>query len=922
MTDSLLKTKLFVPSTRLDLVHRQRLIEKLNHGLYRKLTIISAPAGFGKTTVVTDWLNDLQLMAPFGNKAKNKISWLSLDENDNDLARFLRYLISALIMVEGEETAFGQTALSMLQGPQLPPIDTILTSIINEFATIKDKTILVLDDYHLIDTQSIHEALTFLIDHMPTQLHLVIVTREDPPLFLARLRAKDQLTELRARDLRFNSEEVVEFLNRVMNLGLSMEDASALESRTEGWIAGLQLAAISLQDSDDATSRIQSFTGSNRFVLDYLIEEVLDQQPEEIQSFLLKTSILDKFNNSLCNSVTGQDNGQETLEYFEQINIFIVPLDTERNWYRYHHLFADLLRQRLQQSQSEKIPQIQGRASEWFEKNGFMDLAVEYALEGKNFERVANLAELVWQAMENSFQTATWLDWVKKIPANLIRNRPVLNTQFASSLVDAGEFEASELQLRVAEECLDLSGDNTSRSDGSSIGMVIIDEEQYKTLPARIAIVRAQLAQALGELDQTQHYANLALELAPDDLLLASQATVMLGFTNWITGNLALAYNALSNWVSRMRDIGNVSFAIASTFALADLLIAQGELQEAVKIYKQTLALASKYEKDVERVIAHHYLGLAMLYHEMGDQKAVELHLKQSKEFGDMSTLVDWPYRWHLAQAQLKESQGELDEALSLYNEAQHRHVRNMLPEFHPVEALKVRVFLKQGKLLDAQSWVLEWGLAVDDELSYLREFEHITLARILIADYRINRIEDAIIQANKLLERLLKAAEDRNVMGSVINILVLQSLAFHAQEKTPLALEALERVLALTEQEGYFQLYIREGLEMEELLRQVNPVDENQKGFVQRLLTAFSATDAPSTPSHSQPLIEPLSKRELEVLELIAEGFTNQEIATKLFLSLHTVKVHARNIYGKLGVGNRSQAGAKARSLGILSSD
>ena len=394
MTTPLLTTKLYIPPVRPELVPRPRLIEKLNEGLHRKLTLISAPAGFGKTTLVTEWLDNLRLDAKKETQIKNRIAWLSLDEGDNDPTRFLSYFIAALNQIEGIDATFGKGAQSMLQSPQTPPTEAIITSLINEFAEVTDKYVFVLDDYHLIEAQPIHETLSFLLEHLPSQLHLVNVTREDPHLPLARLRSQDQLTELRVTDLRFTSSEAAEFLTKVMGLSLSLEEITALETRTEGWIAGLQMAAISLQGRADTASYIQAFTGSHRFVLDYLVEEILQRQPELVRSFLLQTSVLDRLSGPLCDAITGQEDGRGTLEALERSNLFIVPLDDKRQWYRYHHLFADVLQARSMEEQPHQAPILHRRASEWYEKNGSPADAVHHALASEDFERVAVLAEL------------------------------------------------------------------------------------------------------------------------------------------------------------------------------------------------------------------------------------------------------------------------------------------------------------------------------------------------------------------------------------------------------------------------------------------------------------------------------------------------------------------------------------------------
>jgi LuxR family maltose regulon positive regulatory protein len=591
------------------------------------------------------------------------------------------------------------------------------------------------------------------------------------------------------------------------------------------------------------------------------------------------------------------------------------------------------------EEQPDQVPVLHRRASEWYEQNGMQSDAIHQALAAKDFERAAGVAELAWEAMDGSFQSATWLGWVKKLPDELIRARPVLSTQYAWALWLGGELEASEARLRDAERWLDPTGDMSARPEGSadrtcpevppelaegpSRRMVVVDQEQFRTLPARIALARAYNAQAQGDVSGTVKYAELALKLTPEeDHLGRAQATVLLGFTYWASGDLEAAHRALAGWIKSVQQAGNIVFAIASTFAQADIMVAQGRLREAVRAYKGSLQLASEHDKDVQRVTAHLYLGLAMLYHEMGDQEAAAQHLQKSSELGEQSTLPDWPYRWCLAQAQLKESRGDLEAALDLLDEAKRLYVRNTLPDIRPVEALMARVYVRQGRLPKALDWVHERGLSVDDELSYLREFEHVTLARVLIAEYKSNRAERPVLQAIGLLERLLKAAEEGRRMGSVIEILVLQALAHQAQGNIPLALTPLERALGLAEPEGYVRIFMDEGLPVAQLLSEA-VAHGIMPDYIGKLLAVFEAekqkSEGKSYLPPAQPLIEPLSERELEVLQLIAQGLSNREIGERLFLSLNTVKVHARNIYGKLDVHSRTHAIARSQELGLL---
>ncbi|MCJ7703084.1 MAG: tetratricopeptide repeat protein [Anaerolineales bacterium] len=814
MPASLLTTKLYIPPTRPKLVARPRLIKQLNEGLHRKLTLISAPAGFGKTTLVTEWLDNVRL------DAKNKVAWLSLDEGDNDLARFLTYFIAALNRAEGIEATTGEGALSMLQSPQPPPTESVLTPIINEIATIPDRIIFILDDYHVIESSQVDDVLAFLLENLPPQMHLVIATREDPHIPLSRLRSQDQLTDLRVADLRFTSSEAAEFLNLVMGLNLSPEDIAALGARTEGWIAGLQLAAISLQGQETPTNFIKSFTGSHRLVLDYLIEEVLEQQPENVQTFLLQTVIVERLNGSLCDALTGQEDGQATLETLERANLFIIPLDGERQWYRYHHLFADLLRQRLRQTQSKKLSILHSRASEWYEQNGFADEAIEHALQGEDLERAAGLIELAWPAMDESFQLATWLGWGKTLPDELIRARPVLCVGYAWALLNAGEFEAADARLLDAERWLEPTADMSERMDEPPTKMVVVDEEQFRSLPVSLASARAYHAQALGDVPGTVKYARRALDLIPEgDYFARGRAAVLLGLAQWASGDLDAAHRSFADAMASFQMVGNILFAISFTFILADIRMAQGRLHEAISTYEQSLHLAREQGDPALQGTADLYMGLSELHCEQGDLETARQHLLRSEELGEIGEV--YLYRWCLAQARLKKAQGDLDGALDQLDEAERYYLRGPIPVVRPVTALKTRVWVRQGRLAEALGWARERGLSVDNELSYLREFEHITLARVHIAQYMYDRVDSSINEAIGLLERLLDAAEEGGRTGSVIEILVLQALAQEAQGDISPALVSLERALVLAEPEGYVHIFVDEGPPMAHLLNE-----------------------------------------------------------------------------------------------------
>jgi LuxR family maltose regulon positive regulatory protein len=923
--ERLLETKFHIPPTRPELVKRPRLIKRLTEGLHCKLTLISAPAGFGKTTLVSEWATYITSATTGENLPDLRIAWLSLDESDNELVRFLIYLTTALKHIPLVKSAIGDETLEILQSPQPPSVETVMTSLLNEVAKISPKIVLILDDYHLIEIQPIHAALAYLLEHAPAQLNLVIVTREDPLIPLARLRARCQLTELRGADLRFTPSEAAEFLNQVMGLDLTTEDVTALENRTEGWITGLQLAAVSLQGQLDKSKLIRSFAGSHRFVLDYLVEDVLSHQSKSLQDFLVRTSILKQLTGSLCDALTDQDNGQATLELLDRANLFIVPLDNERHWYRYHHLFAELLRLHLQETPSVQQPALHLRASQWYENNGFTEQAIEHSLRAGDFERAAVLAELAWPEMHMSYQGPTWLAWVKEIPDELVRARPVLSTGYGWSLIDTGDLEKAALYLQDAERWLEARATMNKNPANPADRQGLADEKALRSLTASVANARAYLSQALGDVAATEKYTYRALDLLPEDEYFErGLSAVMQGFAYWSSGNLEAAHRAISEAISNMQILGKVAFIISFTSYLADIMVAQGHLNEAKKIYLQLLDMSVQQGEPEIKEIAVLHLGLSEIALEQGDQQAARKHLLKSDQLGRLPTFSPWYRHWVLAHIRMKQAEGDLQAVMKILNDAKSLYYRHPIPDVHPLKALIARAQLLMGNFPQALHWVHEQNLSVDDDLSYLHEFEHLTLARVLISQYRRDSDEALIQGVIHLLERLLKVAEEGSRTGSVTEILILQALASDAKGEIFQALVPLERALRLAEPQGYLRLFVDEGPPMagmlyEALSRGISP------NYVRRLIAAFPFPESEqvslSTNQNNElKLIEPLSEREIEVLKLIAKGLTNQVIATRLYLSLNTVKVHTRNIYGKLGVNSRTQAVAQARALGILS--
>lgn len=916
MDTNLLQTKLYIPTLRPSLVPRPHLIAKLDGGQPHKLTLLSAPAGYGKTTLITEWIDSQE----------TAVCWLSLDEDDSDPHQFFNYLAAAKRPLINNQSSLTQ----LLQSPQPPPAKKMMTAFVNDVTPISTPFTLILDDYHTIESADIDGAMAFLLDHMPPQMTLVITSRTDPGFPISRLRVRGQLTEIRANDLRFSEAEAAQFLQKSMGLTLSPEQIAALEIRTEGWIAGLQMAALSMQGRADTATFIAAFTGSHRFVLDYLLEEVMQSQPEHTRNFLLQTALFDRLNGSLCDAVTGQTNGKATLEQLERSNMFVIPLDDARQQYRYHHLFADMLQARLLEEQPAHVPILHRRASVWYEQNNLPTDAIHHALAAKDFERAAGLIELIWPTMDANFQSKVWFGWANTLPDALVRVRPVLILNYAWALLNNGDLETAKRWLQDAERWLNTSLEPV---DGQSEVMVIVDENQFRFLPASIASAYSYAALAIGDIANTVAYAQQALDFLPEnDYLRRGPAASILGLAHWANGELELAHRALAEAMAGFQKSGNIIFALSGTYGLADLRTGQGRLREAIRTYERSLQLVQAQGDSLVLGTADLYLGLSKLYHEQGDGDAARQNLAKSETLGEQAALADWPYRLHIAKARMKQTEGAMEDALALLDEAERLYFSSPVPNARPIAALKTQIWIAQGRLMEAVAWAQERGLSADGDLSYLREFELMTLARIRIAQYKSGQADEAIQEAIGLTERLLQAAEDGKRMGSVIEILLLQALAYEAEDDIPSALVPLEKALTLAEPEGYVRLFTDEGVAMARLLGETLVLSEAEVAvnqtlshYTNKLLTILNTENQmPIQPPVKQLLIDqseidPLSKRELEILGLIAAGLKNKEIAEQLVISLNTVLYHTKNIYSKLGVNKRTLAVTKARKLQII---
>jgi LuxR family maltose regulon positive regulatory protein len=906
MTGPLLETKFHVPRRRRGLTTRPRLSERLNRGADSALTLVSAPAGFGKTTLLTEWL-------AFVSADGWSAAWLSLDKRDNDPALFWTYFVTALQKASNE---VGAAALSLLQSAH-PPVEALLATLLNDLHAVPNDVVLVLDDYHVIDAPDIQNGIAFLLEHLPPQVHLVIAGRADPVLPLARLRARGELVEIRAADLRFTADEAAAYLSGSMGLELTGPDVAVLEDRTEGWIVALQLAALSMQGREDVAAFIAGFAGDDRYIVDYLAEEVLQRQPEDVQHFLLQTSILDRLSGPLCDAVTGQDNGKLRLAALERANLFLVPLDDRRQWYRYHQLFADVLQARLVEERGEELPDLHRRASIWYEQNGEVFDAIRHALAGKDFERGADLVELAVPAIRRNRQEAMLRAWLDVLPDDVVRVRPVLGVGLVGALVVSGDVEGAEGRLRDVERWLDPATGMSREIQGRSAEMIVADHEEFRRLPETVEVYRAALALGRGDGPGTVSHAQRALDLAPeDDHLSRAAASGLLGLAYWGRGELEAAHRAYAESMAGLHRAGHLADTFGCAIALADIRLAQGRLTDAMRTYEQALERAAGQHEPVLRGKADMYVGMSGICRERGDQQEAIRLLALSRELGPLSELPQNLCRWRIGMARIRQAAGDLAGAVDLLGEAERLYVSDYFPNVRPVPAWKARIWLAQGRLSEALGWVRERGLSVDDDLSYLFEFEHITLARVLLARAAKERSTPSLDQATALLVRLLLAAEDGERTGSVIEILVLQAIAGQMRGDIPAALASLHRAAVLSEPEGYVRIFADEGAPMASLLRAAvkSPMAPR---YLRRLVAAMNNTEF--TPPDDRGLIDPLSERELAVLRLLGTDLGGPAIARELMVSLNTVRTHTSHIYTKLGVNSRRAAVRRAEELDVF---
>jgi LuxR family maltose regulon positive regulatory protein len=846
------------------------------------LSLISAPAGFGKTTLVSEWIAG----------CTRPVAWLSLDEADRDPARFLVYCIAALQTIAPN---VGAGTLALINSQEPSPIESLLTNLVNDIATIPGNFILVLDDYHAVDAKAIDDALAFLLEHQPPQMHLVIVTREDPHLPLARLRVREQLTELRATELRFTIAQAAEFLNQVMGLDLSADNVAALETRTEGWIAGLQLAALSMQGHTDTASFIKSFTGSHHFVLDYLIQEVLQRQPASIQNFLLRTSILDRMCGPLCDAILLDPlgSGQTTLEYLEHANLFIVPLDNERRWYRYHHLFGDLLRKRLGTSlASEKISELHIRASEWDENNDLMLDAFRHAAEANAVERAVRLMESKQMPIHLPGAATTVLNWLESLPTTILNAQPTLWWKQAWLLLSMSQIIGVEEKLKAAEAALaNATPPNTEVDD------------QTRDLIGKIAVTRANLAQLQVQTETTLIQARRALEyLHPNSLSHRSLATRLIGYVYYWQDNWDAAERSYTDALSLAEAAGDIPNTLLALIGLGQVHENKGQFHLAAETHQHVLRLIGDYSHP--NAVAS-YLGLTLIFYQWNDLDTAEEYAVQGLKLAQQyDQIVDRIVMSELYLSLIKLARGDAIGAAQLVSHAEQIcRQKNWTWRLSYIAYHQALIHLRQGNLAAIAQ------LTRDNDLPLVQ-------ARVLI---RQNDPSAAL----QVLKPLRQEAEAKRWTRRLLDVMAVQSIALYAHGEREQAVELLGQVMAIAEPNGLIRLFVDEGEPMQSMIDDLRTwilkIAPHLSAYLEKLGAAFPSRTSENPTSKTQNLVEPLSERELQVLRLIAQGLSNQEICDRLFLALSTVKGHSRIIFDKLEVHNRTQAVARARELGLL---
>jgi ATP/maltotriose-dependent transcriptional regulator MalT len=906
--DVLLTTKLHRPHTRPGFVPRPRLAGRLAHTRGGELTLVCAPAGFGKTALVADW----------SQRDPRPVAWLSLDEGDNDPARFWRHVAAALDRVW---PGIAEGAAALLGGLQPASLEAVVTSLVNELDAMTEEVVLVLDDYHLIQAPPVHQSLAFLLEHLPASLRLVVASRADPPLPLARLRARGQLAELRERDLRFSPQEAAELLRAAVGPDLPEAAVAVLGERTEGWVAGLQLAALSLRGHADPAGFVATFSGSQRYVLDYLTEEVLDRQPQPLRRFLLQTSVLERLCGQLCYAVTGRADSQQLLEQVERANLFLVPLDEVRGWWRYHHLFADLLRARLEQEQPERVAGLHQAAAAWSEQQGLVDDAVRHGLAAGDTVWAARLLERHLDRLLLQGEGATLRRWLDRLPGDLAGSRPRLLLAQARLALIGGRPEAVEGPLNAAEQAFaDAADEPYQPSVGRAASLMA-------NVPATIALDRAFLAALRGDAEQVSMFARRALaEIGEGERMLDIYASGHLAVAEWLGGRLLEAEHGFTSTIARWRAAGERFLAVRLAEFLGLAQRDQGRLDAALETYQQALEDVGVPGGPVLPAAGIAHVGMAGVLYERDQLDAALEHVTDgialSRQLAYTQPLATGLATLAWIRQAADDPAGALDAIEEAGRVAPGPGVANLL---NPVPAQRARLLLAQGDVAAATRWTRQRGLSVNDEVRYPREGEYLVLARVLLA-------RDQPDQALGLLERVHARAAAQGRTGSVIEARALQALALDTIGDEADALAALAESVALAAPEGYRRVHVDEGAPMAALLGKLMtagtapvaaasdiPLDD-----LARLAQVFAGDGAPvgQHGGHAAVvpgLAEPLSDREVQVLRLVAAGRSNREIADELVVVLDTVKKHVGHLLDKLGAANRTQAVARARELGLL---
>jgi LuxR family maltose regulon positive regulatory protein len=891
---TLLNTKLYIPPTRSGLVARPRLIEQLESNIDRKLTLVSAPAGFGKTTLLSEWIHE----------QKRSAAWISLDKGDNDLARFLAYFISSFRDIEG---LMLEEALAMIESPQLPSIEVLLTPLINSATESRTQFALILDDYHLITNTQVHDVIRFILDNIPPNMHLVLSSRADPPWPLSRLRALGEMAEIRANDLRFTPEEVTSFLNDVMGFDLSPVDIKLLESRTEGWIAGLQMAALSMQGRKDLSNFIKALSGSHRFIMDYLVEEVIDKQSREIQEFLLKTSILGRMNGALCDFVTSGSDSQETLAYLDQANLFLIPLDEERCWYRYHHLFSGLLRSYQEQYRPGRAPELHLKASIWYEDQGLIADAVEHALAAGDLDRVIKLVEGNAIVMMDYGQLGTLRGWLDALPNELVLSRPWLCLAHAWIYLYSGQLHMIEPILLDAEKGL----------------ANIEDKQEISHIKGHMAAVRAYHAELRGDFDEAIHFANEAQKFLPKKDLRARCFTLMkLSASLRLTGKLEEAEQAFKEAILVSQELGDSHIAIHLRCDLAGLYFMQGRLREVDRICREALAFARQYFVRSGwwmPITGYVYARMCQLSYERNDIESALQSAEKGIELSQPSGLPEYLADNLVFQALTLQAIGDSEEALKTIQEAKML-AKKISPWYKEVvEPYEAQIRLAQGELELANKLVDERDFIRKDEYG----FEFLT-NKLVQAHVQVKRCEDCpneIGEVSSLLAQLLEIAESRKANAFVMKILALQSLTEWMIGEREEALQCLRQAIMLAEPEGYVRPFINLGPQMGDVLHYAvsKGICSRYSAKLLEALAAEPSMDSAQVTTSRAFFEEPLSERELQVLRLLNSDLSTPEIAKELVVAVSTVRSHVKNIYSKLDVHSRIEAVDRARDLNLL---